>query len=76
MDISADLTCSRRLSTVLRRKGILFLFFRGGAGVAVKVVTAAGVGVAGAVRLVTFVARAATAIKGRFRTGVEETVFL
>ena len=64
---------------MLRKDRILFFFFKGGArvAVAVKVVVTVRVrvGAAKAVRVVAVLIRAVTATKGRFITGVEETVF-
>ena len=50
---------------------MLFLFFREKVGAVVAAVT----GAAGAVGVVAVLARAVTAIEGRSRTGVKETVF-
>ena len=71
MDILADLTYSRRLSVILKRDGILFLFFRGRDGAVVVAVA----GVAGAVRVKAVLARAVTAVKGRFKIGVKVLTF-
>ena len=71
MDISADSTYSRRLSAVLRRDGMLFLFFRGRDGAVVVAVA----GAAGAVGVEAVLARAVAAVKGRSRTGAEVLAF-
>ena len=74
MDISADLIYSRRLSAVLRKDEILFLFFKGGTTVVVipvigvaktaEAVFVIKVGVAGATRLTNVIVKAVTKLRG------------
>ena len=68
----ADLTYLRRLSAILKRNGILFLFFRERDKAVVVAVTET----AGAVEIEAVLARVVTAVKGRFRTGVKVLTFL
>ena len=53
---------------MLRKNGILFLFFRGKDGAVMAAVT----GAAGVVGVVAVLVRAVAAVEGRFKTGVKE----
>ena len=85
LNISADLTYSRRLSAVLRKDRILFLFFKGRDGAVITAITEVvkateaipnvHIRAAGAIRVVAATARAVIATKGRSRIEARETVF-